>query len=175
MLYPASVLHPTAEVQSNVFWEVTFSGAPFRNAEDLKKRCTGGALPSPEHKALEVNAHGFKFYAPGIVEYSGELEINFYESVTAEIADNMQQWYQDCYQYGGGDVQGKRKVGYDACFGEIKIELQDNQDSTKQTYTLKKVLLKKFEPGAELAPNSEELGYFKPKMTVFFNWFDWSK
>jgi len=172
MLYSADTLHKLAEVQTTFHWKATFSGSPFTDGEALAKRVTTSALPAGVHKKIDVNVHGYTFPGPGVVDRNGSITITFFESVTADVVKQAQKWLADIYAADGSDVTGVQRVGHQAVFGEIKLDLMDKQDAVKQTYELHRCILSAFDAGGSLEDGSSP-NFFKPTMTVDYAWFNW--
>lgn len=175
MQYPVTKMHDTAVLQTTVFWKATFSGPPFEDAEAFSLRVTTIDVPKPTMNNIDAVVHGYTFKHPGTINYSGTITVTAFESVGAEIVSAIRAWQSKIYSAKSGDVTGVQEVEHPELFGELKLELQDNLDRTKQTYTLHKIFLDDFDPGGQLSDGATSADYFKPVMTLSFAWFDHEK
>jgi len=174
MKYTADQLHKIAEVQTKFHWDVTFSGAPFANAEGLRMRAKTMGLPKSTHAKIDVVAHGYTFPGPGIVQRNGNITLTFFESVTADIVETMMKWHNDIYNWTQNDVTGIQGVAHAALFGEITMTLLDKQDKPKQIYELHRCIMTDMDQGGDLEAGDSPAA-FEPVMTIEYAWFNWKK
>lgn len=174
MKYTASEIHAIAEVQTTFHWDTTFSGPPFAAAEALRMRCTTADLPKPEHEKIDVVAHGYTFPGPGIVKRNGVITLQFIESVTADIVEEMMKWHSQIYSWTDDDIEGVQEVAHAQLFGDVKMELLDKQDQAKQEYNLHKVIVTELDVGGKFEDGASP-NYFMPVMTLEYAWFNWKK
>lgn len=175
MQYPVTKMHEAAILQTNVFWKATFSGSPFTDVEAFSIRVTSIDTPKAAMNNIDVVTHGYPFKHPGTINYSGTITLTFWESVGAEIISAIRAWKSKIYSAKSGDVTGVQEVEHAELFGEIKLELQDRMDRTKQTFTLYNVFLDDFDPGGNMADGATSADYYKPVITVSFSHFDHEK
>ena len=174
MKYSADQLHKIAEVQTVFHWDVSFSGPPFTAAEEFRMRATTLDLPKPVHSKIDVVTHGYTFPGPGIVQRNGSITLTFFESVTADIVNNMMAWHSQIYSWTPSDVTGIQEVGHAALFGEVTMTLLDKQDAPKQIYDIHRCIITDLDPGGQLSDGASP-DYFKPVLTLEYAWFNWKK
>lgn len=175
MKFAVSELHAIGEVQTTFHWDVTFSESPFSAAEALKIRMTSGDLPAGTHTPVNLVTHGYAFPGPGYIDRSATVTLTFFESVTADIIEQINKWYSQIYGCDTSDVNGRQEVAHDQIFGHVKMELLNKQDEVKQTYELYKVILVDAIGIGGTLSDGADAEYFKPTLTLKCAWYTWTK
>ena len=174
MNFSANQVNQLGDLQTTYNWIISFNGpsaAPIAS-EDLHLRCTSTSIPERTSELLEVQLHGHTLLRPGKVTQNGEITLNFVEDVNATVMANLRAIEQAMWS--ADDVQDSK--GTRADYSELKFNitmvLQDHKDASKQTYIIKDCLLKTLSAGGELNSDND---FFKPALTVSYNYFNWKK
>lgn len=135
----------------------------FPDSEKLNLRCESAGIPKATNNQFNVSIRGHKVNQPGIMDYSGTIELTFVETVDNTILSFIRAWREAQW----ATETGRSSAPKSQLQGQVIMTQLDNQDSEIWQYTLIGAILGDYNPG-----NLDNTGDAqKPSVTLTFDYF----
>lgn len=163
-----SQLRSLGQLALSCRWEIDFTKfptavtAPGIDSAGMNLRCESTSMPKAVHNLIYNNIRGHKVTYNGIIDYNGNINLTFIETINHEIANLLIQWREASYNLDTGLQSNKSELE-----ATVTLFLLDNQDKPKKKFILTGALLEDYTPGQ--TDNDNNL--VKPSIVLHYDFF----
>jgi hypothetical protein len=163
-------LRQVGDFQSSFRWNMRIDTPPsavsgFPNSDNLNLRLESTSLPKTTNQMTEVMIRGHKVKQPSIMEYDGQINFAFVETVDNVVKTFIKQWREALWATRTGVAASDRR-GLQAV---VTLTLLNNQDTEVWRYKLYGVMLTDYDMGQLDGSNTDAV---KPNITLAYDYFE---
>jgi hypothetical protein len=147
------------------FIVVTSPSAVDLTTDSLNFRCESADVPKMSSSSTTITIRGIPVKQPGVWTPSGQITLNFYETIDNTINNYIKTWREACWLSKIGTSLPKSQVT-----GIIQLQRNDRQDNAIWQYTLYNAYLEDYDStgGALQGQSADSL---RPSMTLSYDYF----